>query len=539
LKRKSLLWLLVSIFTLSVAFAGCGGTDSEDASAEKILVFAQGGDAVKLDPANITDGNSAYVTRCIIETLIDYETETTELIPGLAESWTSDEAGLVWTFKLREGVLFHDGTPFNAVAVKANFDRWMDPENALRFEGDAFEYWGYMFLIDDKSVIADVAAVDDTTLQITLSQPFAPFLSNLAMFPFGISSPDAMAEFGKDYFKNPVGTGPFTFVEWVKDDKIVLAKNAEYWGNEAGREPKLDKIIFRAIPDNSARLMELQAGSIDVMLDLNPEDAKIVEEDENLTLALRPSMNVAYLAMNMEKKPFDNVKVRQAINHAIDKEALIEAFYASQAVPAKNPMPPSLWGYNDDVVAYEYNPEKAKQLLAEAGYPDGFSTKFWVMPVSRPYMPQPKEIGTAIQQQLAAVGIKAEIYTVDWATYLEDGAFLKNELYMIGWTGDNGDPDNFIYALLDSNNTKVGSAGNYANYKSEKVHKLLLDAQKETEEAARADLYKQAQAIIHDDAPWVPLVHSTPAIALKKSVKNFYPHPTGGESTFWMVDIEN
>lgn len=538
--KKYLSFALIIMLSMSLLVTGCGSSNkpSEPAKApekkEKVLVFARGGDSVGLDPANVTDGESFYVTRNIVDTLVDYEDDNTNLIPGLAKSWESkDKDGLVWVFHLREGVKFHDGTPFNAEAVKFNFDRWMFEDNQFRYEGEAFEYWGYMFG-GYPGIVKEVRAVSEFTVEIELTSPSAPFLNNLAMPCFGISSPEAIKKYGKDIFKNPVGTGPFKFVEWVKDDKVVLEKNPEYWGEA----PKLDKIIFRSIPDNSARLMELQSGTIDIMTGLSPEDVKLVEADPNLQVLLRPSMNVGYMAMHTGKKPFDNAKVRQAINHAIDKKALIEAFYAGLAEPAKNPLPPSLWGYNDSVQDYEYSVEKAKALLAEAGYPNGFKTKLWAMPVARPYMPQPKEIATALQQQLAAVGIEAEIVSMDWATYLEKGEFGEHELYLLGWTGDNGDPDNFLYVLLDKDNAKVGSAGNVAFYVNDKVHELLIAAQKETDQAKRAKLYEEAQAIIHQDAPWVPLVHSTPPIAAKKSVKNFIPHPTGGESTFWKVDIE-
>lgn len=543
MKKKFWSLALIVILSLSLIVTGCSGGQAkkeaeqpqepkEPEKKEKVLVFARGGDSVGLDPANETDGESFYVTRTVIDTLVDYEVDNTNIIPGLAKSWEpKDKAGLVWVFNLREGVKFHDGTPFNAEAVKFNFDRWMDENNPYRYEGEAFEYWGYMF---GKDTIKEVRVVDEYTVEIELNKPFAPFINNLAMPCFGISSPAAIKKFGKDYFKNPVGTGPFKFVEWVKDDKIVLEKNTDYWGEG----PKLDKLIFRTIPDNSARLMELQAGTIDIMIGLSPQDVQIVKDDQNLQLLLRPSMNVGYLAMNMMKEPFDNPLVRKAINHAVDKKALIDAFYAGLAKPAKNPLPPSLWGYNDEIKDYEYDPAKAKALLAEAGYPNGFKTELWAMPVARPYMPQPKEIATALQQQLAAVGIEAEIVTMDWATYLEKGEFGEHKLYLIGWTGDNGDPDNFLYVLLDKDNAKVGSAGNFAFYKSDQVHDLLVAAQEETDQAKRAKLYEEAQEIIHEDAPWVPLVHSTPPIAARKSVKNFIPHPTGGEATFWMVDIE-
>jgi peptide/nickel transport system substrate-binding protein len=550
MSKKLFVLLLVVALMASFALTGCSSPEPEATEPEvaepeatepeatvpeeKVLVFARSGDSVSLDPSNATDGESFYVARSVLDSLVDYADDNTSIIPALATEWgTIDEEGKIWEFKLREGVKFHDGTDFNAEAVKINFDRWMFEDNEYRFPGENFEYWGYMFG-GYPGIVKEVRVVDDFTVQVELNTPSAPFISNLAMPSFAIMSPAAFEEYGANVFKNPVGTGPFEFVEWIKDDKIVLKKNENYWKDGY---PLLDKMIFRTIPDNSARLLELQAGSIDMMIGVSPDDAQIVEDDPNLDLYLRPSMNVGYMAMNMMKEPFDNPLVRQALNYAVDKQIIIDAFYAGLAEPAKNPIPPSLWGFNDAVEDYEYNPEKAIELLAEAGYPDGFDTELWAMPVARPYMPQPKEIATALQQQLAAVGVNAEIVTMDWATYLEKGQNGEHELYLLGWTGDNGDPDNFIYVLLDKDNANIGSAGNVSFYKSDALHEILIAAQMEPVQAERAKLYEEAQIIIHDDAPWVPLVHSTPPIAAKKTVLGYVPHPTGGESTFYKVDI--
>jgi peptide/nickel transport system substrate-binding protein len=558
--KKILTLMLVLMLVFSLTLVGCTSPASEepteetDAPAEdaetneenegdeeaeetteetKTLVFARSGDSVGLDPANVTDGESIYVTGNIFDTLLAYEMDNTNVVPALATDWkTIDDEDKVWELTLREGVKFHDGTDFNAEAVKFNFDRWMNEDNEYRHAGENFGYYVYMFG-GFPGIIDEVTVVDDYTVQIALNSPSAPFLNNLAMAPFAIMSPDAIKEHGEDVFKNPVGTGAFEFVEWIKDDKIVLKKNENYWGEE----PKLDEIIFRTIPDNSARLLELQSGSIDMMIGVSPDDAQIVEDDPNLDLYLRPSMNVGYLALNMDKKPFDDVRVRQAFNHAVNKEAIINAFYGGLAEPAKNPLPPSLWGYNDSIEPYEYNPEKAKELLAEAGYPDGFETTLWAMPVARPYMPQPKEIATALQQQFAAIGVTAEIVTMDWATYLDETGKGAHDTALLGWTGDNGDPDNFIYVLLDKDNATEADAGNIAFYRSDELHDLLIKAQQDPDQANRVEYYMEAQEVIHDDAPWVPLVHSTPPIAASKAVSGFVPHPTGSETTFWNIDI--
>ncbi|MBO8169160.1 MAG: ABC transporter substrate-binding protein [Thermoanaerobacteraceae bacterium] len=533
---NKLIIVLVMLFALSVLVAGCGGgapaedQGKQEAANEKVLVWGRGGDSPGLDPANVTDGESAKVTINIFDGLVQYKQDSTEIEPALATDWKVSEDGKTWTFYLRQGVKFHDGTDFDAEDVVFNFERWMYKDHEYHI-GGTFDYWGYMFG-DYPGVVESVTAKDKYTVEFKLKKPMATFLANLAMFPFGIASPEAVKEYGEDFFKHPVGTGPFKFVEWVPDDKIVLEKFEDYWGEKA----KVDKLVFRSIPDNSTRLMELQAGTIDIMDGISPDDVATIKNDERFQLILRPSMNVGYVAMNMEKEPFDDPRVRKAVNMAINKKEIIDAFFAGLAKPAKNPLPPSLWGYNDAIEDYPYDPPKAKALLAEAGYPDGFETTLWTMPVPRPYFPQPQKIAEAIQANLAEVGIKAEIITYDWATYLEKVENGEHDMAMLGWTGDNGDPDNFLYVLLDKDNA-VKPAGNIAFYKNDELHDILIEAQQEMDQEVRAQLYKQAQEIIHEDAPWVPMSHSTPPIAAKKNVIGYVPHPTGVEKLN-TVDIQ-
>jgi len=377
---------------------------------------------------------------------------------------------------------------------------------------------------DEGHVIKEVKAVDANTVQFVLKRPQAPFLKNLAMSPFGIASPAALKKYGDDFRSHPVGTGPFKFVEWKQNDRITLEKNADYWQKGL---PKLNKVIFRVIPENTARLNALVNGEVDMMDGLNNSDSKTVTDNPNLQLIERPSMNVGYLGFTLTRKPFDNKLVRQALNHAIDKKSIIKAFYDGQAIPAKNPMPPSVEGYNDAVEEYPYDLEKAKALLKEAGYPDGFEMDLWAMPVARLYMPEAQKVAEVIQESFSKIGVKAKIQSVDWATYLDKAAKGEFDSYMLGWTGDNGDPDNFLYTLLDKDS--IG-ANNYSFYKNDQLHDILIKAQQETDQAKRNDLYKQAQEIIHEDAPWIPLVHSRPLSAASKDVINYLPHPTGSEA---------
>lgn len=491
-------------------------TDNSTTSTPQVLVFGRGADSVSLDPAIVTDGESFKVTQNLFETLLNFGEQNTTIHPGLAKEWQVSDDGLTYTFQLQEGVKFHDGTDFNAEAVVKNINRWKGGTE------EDFYYFNSMFKAEGADVIADVKADGDYTVVFTLSRPQAPFLKNLAMSPFGIASPTAFEAAGDKFGDNPVGTGPFKFTEWKRNDSITIEKNADYWQQGL---PKLDKVIFRSIPDNSARLNALTAGDIDLADGINPSDGKTVEGNADLQLIERPSMNIGYLGLTNTRPPFDNKLVRQAVNYAIDKQAIVDAFFEGRAQVAANPMPSSISGYNEAIEPYPYDPEKAKSLLAEAGY-DGKEIELWAMPVPRPYMPDGAKVAEVIQKNLEDVGIKSKIVTFEWATYLEKAKNGEADAFMLGWTGDNGDADNFIYTLLDKDN--IGS-NNYAYYSNDEVHDLLIKAQSETDENVRNDLYKKAQEIIHEDAPWVPLAHSTPLLAAKAGVKGFLPHPTGSD----------
>jgi len=496
------------------------------AFAESVFIYGRGGDAVRLDPADITDGESVKVCNQIFETLVKFKDGSTEVEPALATSWDISDDNLTWTFNLRDGVKFHDGTPFNADAVVFSLERQMNEDHPAH-EGD-FGYWSYMYTNVDK-----VWAEDENTVKIKLKEPYAPFLYNMACFPVMIVSPTAMLDEGVEYFRtHPVGTGPFAFVEWKRNDRIVLEKFDGYWGDPAG----VDKLIIRSIPENTTRLMALLAGEIHAMDGVSPENIKTLKEQkrEDLKVVAQPGMNVGYLALNMEKEPFDDVRVRRAISYAINKKKLVDELYQGMAVPAVNMLPPNLWGYNDDVEDYGYDPEKAKVLLAEAGYPQGFETDLWYMPVPRPYMPDGKLIAQAMQQDLEKVGVKCNLVTYDWGTYLEKLENFEHTMCLIGWIGDNGDPDNFLYVLLDKDTATPGSAQNYSNYKSDEYHDLMIKAQRTFDQQERDALYKQAQELLHQDAPTVPVAHAYNLAIINTDVEGFKLHPTGN---YWFDGV--
>ncbi|WLR42688.1 ABC transporter substrate-binding protein [Bacillus carboniphilus] len=524
--KKRFFSFFIMLLAFSMLLVGCSSSEetsneddnSDQSESEKdTLVFGRGGDSTSLDPIAVTEGETFRVTCNIYETLLKYGEQDMTINPGLAKDWSVSEDKLTYTFELQEGVKFHDGTDFNAEAVVFNFERWMNGD------ADQFPYYSMFggYKGEESHVIESVTAVEDYKVEFKLKRPQTPFLQNLAMSPFGIASPSAIEEYGDKFRENPVGTGPFKFSEWRPNERIVLEKNQDYWQEGL---PKLNKVIYTVIADNSARLNALISGEIDLLDGLDPQDATQLTDD--LQLFERPSNNVGYLGLTATREPLDNKLVRQALNHAVNKQELIDAFYGGKGDPAVNPMPPVLEGYNDETEDYEYDVDKAKALLEEAGYPDGFEMDLWAMPVARPYMPNAAKIAEALQQSFKDIGVTANIQTKEWAPYLDDARDGKFDAFLLGWTGDNGDPDNFLYTLLDKDN--IGS-NNYSYYSNDEVHDLLIEAQAETDQEKRIELYKKAQVIIKEDAPWIPLVHSKPLLAGSKDIKNFKPHPKGSD----------
>ncbi|MCM3117656.1 ABC transporter substrate-binding protein [Neobacillus sp. MER 74] len=525
MKTSRLLFILLGAFLLSIALVGCSKSgkgnqvDSKAQEGKKTFVFARGGDSVSLDPSEVTDSESENVSQSILETLVTFAEGKTTIAPLLATKWEETNNGLTYTFKLQEGVKFQDGTDFNADAVVYNFERWMNGKDVAKFPVYGSVFGG--FKGDETHNLQSVEAVDATTVKFTLKHVMPTFLKSLALTPFSISSPAAIEKYGKDYSTHPVGTGPFVFDEWKRNDRIVLSKNKNYW---VKGYPKMDQVIFRTIGDNTARLNALMSGEIDMMDGVDPGNIQQIEADKNFKILSRPSLNIGYLGLTVTRKPFDNKLVRQALNYAIDKDEMIKAFFGGQAIPAKNPIPPAVEGYNDEIAAYPYDVNKAKALLAEAGFPNGFNMELWAMPVSRPYMPDANKVSVFLQSSFAKIGVKAKIVTYEWATYLEKAKAGEADAFLLGWTGANGDADDFIYSLWHKDN--IGSL-NSTRYSNDEVNKTLTEARSITDEGKRNEMYQHVQQIMHDDAPIIPLVHTTPVLAARGDITGFDPHPTG------------
>jgi len=543
---KSKLFVIL-LLTVGLVFSVVGAV-----SASGTLVFGSSGDAVRLDPADVTDGESIQRMDNIFEGLVEYKAGNCEIQPCLATSWEPSADGTEIVFNLRKGVKFHDGTDFNADAVVFSFARQYDPNHPYHQYGE-WSYWGWMF-----GDVEKMEKIDDYTVKFVLKRPNASIMTSLAMFTVNIVSPTNAEKYKEDAFKHPCGTGPFKFVEWVKDDHITLEANENYWRQRAS----LDKLIFKVIPDPSARLMNLETGAVQGIEYPNPADLDRIKANKDLVFMSKPGMTIGYMAMNegygyidangngvrdltdepLVKtpgyfEPLTKKKVRQAINLAIDKQSIVDNIYMGTAIKATNGMPPFMLGYNDDIVDYPYDPAKAKTLLAEAGYPDGFEVTLHVMPVSRPYMFDPPKIGEAIQSYLAAVGIKVKFYQVDWGTYLQETEEGKHQMCLLGWTGDNGDPDNFMNVLYGANVCSIGTAGNYSFYTNNTNQELLTAALATYDTEKRAAYYKKAQEMIHEDAGFVYLAHSTQNLVFRSNVKGYVLNPTS-RKFFYPVSVE-
>ena len=496
--------------------AGAGSTATAPA---QVLVFGRGTDSVGLDAAHEEDGESFKVSELIFDTLVQYTAEGTDIEPGLATSWSSREDGLVWDFTLREGVHFHDGTDVNADAVVFSLERQRDEDHPFHSVGGPYIYWISLGMSDK---IEAVTASGSMTVEMRLREPYSPLLNVLATPPFAIVSPTAAAAHGEDFRSNPVGSGPFRFGEWRRSDRIILERNEEFWGGA----PELERIVFRDIPEAHTRRLELENGSIHVLDSADPEDVDAMRENAQLRVVEKAGMNVGYVAMNTTHSPLDDPRVRYAINHAIDKQTIVDQLYSGRAVKAKNPIPPTIWGYNDDVEDFAYDPELARSLISEA-LPDGFAEplSFYVMSNPRAYFPNPDNIGLAIQSDLQKAGIPARIETFEWATYLEKVKQGDHDLAMLGWIADYADPDNFLYFTLSKSNA-TPPASNIALYQSDELEALLREGVREADPAARTEVYRAAQEIVRKDAPWVIVAHAKRVAVVRANVQGFTLHPT-------------
>jgi peptide/nickel transport system substrate-binding protein len=561
MRGKSLRFLLLlPVLVLALVASGCGGDDDEEAAATTAeaggttggtLVFGTASDPVVLDGALVSDGESLRVIDQVFETLVGLKPGTTELEPALAKSWEISDDGLAYTFTLQDGVTFHDGEAFNAEAVCANFDRWYNFTGSFQNPSASY-YWQTVFGgfaksgpdAPKESLYKSCEATDESTVTINMTKASSSVLGALSLTAFAIASPKALEEFNADEGRvdadgifhptgtfgteHPIGTGPFKFESWTRGDRLVIARYDDYWGDKA----KLDKVIFRPIPDNAARLQALQTGEIQGYDLVEPQDIPTIEGDSNLQVLDRPAFNVGYVGFNQSKPPLDKLEVRQAIAHGLNRQEVVDSFYGGRGEVAKEFMPPEVIGYADDVTEYEFDPEKSKQLLQDAGLTPPVKIEFWYpSDVSRPYMPDPKRNFEAFAASLKEAGFQVVPKTAPWSPdYLGQVDEGNAQVYLLGWTGDFGDPDNFVGTFFQSAQKAWG-------FENQEIFDALDKAETETDLDARTTAYQEANKLIMDFLPGVPYVHTKPALAFTANVKGYEPSPVSLEC-FCTVSIE-
>jgi peptide/nickel transport system substrate-binding protein len=506
---------LVSAVALGLGLAACSGSSPSSVGADR-LVVARAAEPVSLDPARATDIESLEVAEQVYGRLVRFAPGRLEPEPDLAMSWSVSDDGTVWTFELRPDVWFHDGTPVNADAVVFSFERQLIADHPAH---EADFAW-------TRSLrnIRRVRAVTSLRVQFDIDRPYAPFLANLATGPAAIVSPTAVRKLGSRFGRHPVGAGPYRFVEWIPGDRITLERNPTYWDRAA----RTRYLVLLLMPDSRQRLQALESGSADIIQQLAPDDLPLVRLHPDLRLAMAPAALVSYLAMNTQRRPLDDPRIRRAIATAIRRDALVKLVYQGVGIPAIGPLPPNVWGARSDVVTYPYDPERARKMLAETGWhPDlAAPLKLYAPSQAPPYMPAPDRVAAIIKTCLADVGIPVEIVLNEPAEHQRALWAGEHDLALHGWFNDNGDPDNFLYTLLDSDNTTGSRPSNIAFYSNGWFHDVIGVAQRTTDRTERERLYSQAQAILATDVPWVPLAHSNVIFATRANVRGLVVQPS-------------
>ncbi|WP_332714950.1 ABC transporter substrate-binding protein [Pelagibacterium mangrovi] len=457
-----------------------------------VLVVGQIAEPQSLDPQVSTAANDFRIATNVYEGLVRFASGTLEIEPALATEWTISDDGLVYTFTLREGVTFHDGTPFNAEAVKFTFDRMLDEEHPY-YETGPFP------LSFNFADVTETRVVDEYTVEFTLGQPFAPFLTNLATNTGGIVSPTAVAEYGDDFGRNPVGTGPFRFAEWQSNTRVVVERNPDYWGEPAG----VEAVVFRPVTDANTRVAEMLSGGLDIMVEVPPDNVAMFADDPTFTVYDAVGPHVWYVMLNAKEGPFADPLVRQAANYAVNKETLVNDVLQGTADVSAGPIPPAFnWAYNEAVEPYPYDPDMARQLLEESGVED-LAVTFYVTEGGSGML-DPVPMGTAIQADLEAVGFDVTIETYEWNTFLANvnpGLEGKADMAEMAWM--TTDPDTLPFLTLRTAAWPDEGGFNSSYYSNIDVDEMLDQARMSTDIEERAALYRDIQQVVHDEAPWI------------------------------------
>ncbi|MFV2088763.1 ABC transporter substrate-binding protein [Micromonospora sp. LOL_021] len=535
---------IAAVAVAALALAGCAESERDDSgdSSDATLVFGVAGDPKVLDPSFASDGESLRVARQMFETLVRPEEGGTAITPGLAESWTPDETGTVWTFKLKSGVKFHDGTDFNAEAVCVNFDRWYNATGLMQ-SPDVTAYWqdvmgGFANNESEdlpESLFESCTVVDDTTVNLAFTRVSSKIPAALMLPSFSIHSPAALEEHNASdvtgsaddisypayALEHPTGTGPFKFDSWdIANKTLTLVRNDDY----AGEKAKVKTLIFRTISDENARKQELRNGGIQGYDLVGPADVQPLKDD-GFNVLTRPAFNVLYLAMNQQGNPaLADIRVRQAIAHALNRQALVDSKMPPGAEVATQFVPPTIEGWNSGVTTYDYDVAKAKELLAEAGHSDLTLRFHYPTEVTRPYMPNPKDIFELLAADLREAGITVEPIPLKWSPDYLNATTSGNahDLHLLGWTGDYGDAYNFIGTFFDRPKDEWG-------YDNPDLFAKFVEADGTADIEARYELYRDLNADIMEFLPGVPVSHSPPAIVFAEDVIGVQASPLTDE----------
>jgi peptide/nickel transport system substrate-binding protein len=470
------------------------------------LIIALESDPSTMDAHYVIDSTSASIMEHMVEPLLDV-TPKGEIVPKLAERWEASADATEFTLKLKKGIKFHDGQPFNAEAVKVNFDRRVDPKAGTKF----------YFLV---AQIESVSVVDEYTVRIKTKVPFAPLLSLLTYPTNGIQSPAALKRSWDKPLIMPIGTGPFIFKEWVPGNRLVMVRNDNYWG----MNPTLSEVTFRVIPDDASRVAALEKGEVHVAVQIPPSNIPRLKANPKIKLITTPSAKTIYMGFNCSKEPFTDKRIRQALNYAVNKEAIVEHVLGGAGRVSDAPISPGILGYAP-IKTYEYSVEKAKALLAEAGFAEGFETTLHI-PAGRYY--EDVAVASAVADDLQKVGVKAEIKRMDWDTYVpfifRDNEVAEHKLYLLGWGTVTGDADYGLYALFHSGEWPRKGM-NVSFFKNERVDQLLDAARATANLGDRKKLYKEAMTVIMEEAPWIFLYSETQTTGVRANVKDIVVHP--------------
>jgi dipeptide transport system substrate-binding protein len=497
------------------------------------------------DGFDVVQFNSLVTTNAsadvIFNSLVSYDEAARKVVPALAEKWDVSADGLTYTFHLRPNVQFQTTDYFkptralNADDVVFTFARMLDDSNPWHKVAGAsgFPHAQSMGLV---KLVKSVSKVDDNTVKFELNEPNATFVPILSMGFASIYSAeyaDQLLKAGKEVDLNakPVGTGPFVLKSYTKDAVIRYDVNPTYWGPK----PKIDRLIYAITPDATVRAQKVKAGECQIALSPKPQDVADAKTNKALKVVQTPAFMTAFVALNTEKKPLDNPKVRQALNMAFDRPTYLKTVFDNTASPATNPYPPNTWSYDKSIQAYPYDVAKAKKLLADAGLANGFETTIWVRPNGSVLNPNPKAGAELLQADFAKIGVKADVKVIEWGELIKEAKQGQHDTLFMGWAGDNGDPDNYLSPLFSCNAVKSGI--NFARYCDPQLDKLIAEGKATPDQAKRAKAYEAAQKIIHDQALWIPLGYPTAAAITRTNVSGYNVSPFGRQN-FTTVNVQ-